>query len=314
MTKISVIIPAYNAMTYLPTTLASVLAQTFTDFEVLIINDGSSDNIMHWAKSLTDKRVKLISQTNKGVSVARNTGITKAQGEYIAFLDADDLWHPTKLAKQVEYLDTHPAIGLVSTWVTLINEKGKFLSEAKLRFKPENIWRQMIEQCLISCGSVPMVRRSCFKTVGLFDANLKFGEDWEMWTRIAARFDFGLVEECLVSYRQHAKNVSKKSREMTPDFHKLIEKMFVSVPAELLHLKNQAYGRSNLYIGWRALETKDYQAAKYYSHQAVAYYPQLAFSKSCLRLLLLTAVKSWLDSKSYRKITSLVQQLQNAMQ
>ncbi|KJH72884.1 glycosyltransferase family 2 protein [Aliterella atlantica] len=314
MTKISVIIPAYNAMAYLPTALASVLAQTFTDFEVLIINDGSSDNILQWAKSLVDRRVKIISQTNKGVSVARNTGISNAQGEYIAFLDADDSWEQTKLAKQVEFLDTHPAVGLVSTWVTLVNEKGDFLSEAKLRFKSKNIWQQMIEQCLISCGSVPMVRRDCFATVGLFDPNLQFGEDWEMWTRIAARYNFGLIEECLVSYRQHTKNVSKKSQEMTPDFHKLIEKMFVSLPAELLYLKKQSYGRSYLYIGWRALENKDYPGAKSYSHQALAYYPQLAFSKSCLRLLLLTAIKSRLDSKSYRKVSSFMQQLQNAMQ
>lgn len=311
MTKVSVVIPAYNAMAYLPDAVQSVLMQTFTDFEVLIVNDGSSDNLVQWAKSITDKRVQLISQARQGVSVARNTGISKARGEYIAFLDADDLWQPTKLAKQVEFLDSHSLVGLVSTWVTLIDEQGKFLSAAKLCFKPNNIWQQMLEQCLISCGSVPMVRRSCFETVGLFEPSLQFGEDWEMWTRIAARYDFGLLEECLVSYRQHSKNASRRAQEMTPDFHKLIEKMFVSVPKTLSYLKKQAYGRSSLYIGWKSLENKDYQGARYHCQQAVAYYPQLAFSKSCFRLLVLTAIKSRLASKSYRKISNLVQQLQN---
>lgn len=314
MIKVCVIIPVYNAMAYLPAALASVLEQTFTDFEVLIINDGSSDNIQKWAKSITDRRVKLISQANQGVSVARNTGISKAQGEYIAFLDADDIWEPTKLAKQVEFLDAHPAVGLVSTWVKLVNEQGKFLSETKLSFKPENIWHQMIEQCLIACGSVPMVRRSCFETVGLFDPSLKFGEDWEMWTRIAARYDFGLLEECLVSYRQHDNNISKNFQEMTPDFQKLIEKMFVSVPAKFLHLKKQAYGRSSLYIGWKSLESKDYRGAKYYSQQAIAYFPQLVCSKSYLRLRTLTAIKSSLDFINSRKISNLVRQLQNSSQ
>lgn len=314
MPKVCVIIPACNAMKYLPAALTSVLEQTFTDFEVLIVNDGSSDRIQQWANSLTDKRVRLISQPNQGVSVARNTGISNTQSEYIAFLDADDLWQPTKLAEQVEFLDSHPHVGLVSTWVTLIDEGDNFLSEAKLRFNPKKIWRQMIEQCLISCGSVPMVRRSCFENVGLFDPSLQFGEDWEMWTRIASRYEFGLLESCLVSYRQHADNVSKKSRDMKPDFQQLIEKMFVAAPTELLHLKKQAYGRSNLYIGWRSLENRDYRAARYYSQQAIAYSPLLAFSKSYLRLRVLTAIKSKLDSRNYRKISVLVRQLQNSMQ
>ena len=101
MSKVSVIIPAYNAMNYLPQTLKSVLQQTFTDFEILIINDGSSDDIVEWSSQISDSRVKLISQINQGVSAARNTGIRNAQGEYIAFIDADDLWEPTKLEKQV---------------------------------------------------------------------------------------------------------------------------------------------------------------------------------------------------------------------
>ncbi|MCJ8280869.1 MAG: glycosyltransferase family 2 protein, partial [Rivularia sp. ALOHA_DT_140] len=122
MPKVSVIIPAYNAMGFLPETLESVLQQTFTDFEILIINDGSSDDIVEWASKISDSRVRLITQINQGVSAARNTGIRNSQGEYIAFLDADDLWEPTKLEKQVNCLKANPGVGLVYTWTTFIDQ------------------------------------------------------------------------------------------------------------------------------------------------------------------------------------------------
>src|SRR4028119_2409178 len=132
MPKVSVIIPAYNAMAYLPETLESVLNQTFTDFEVLIINDGSSDGIVEWASEIKDSRVKLISQENQGLSGARNTGIWSSQGEYLAFLDADDIWEPTKLEKQVQCLEEDNNIGLVSSWVSSINESGDILETYKI--------------------------------------------------------------------------------------------------------------------------------------------------------------------------------------
>ncbi len=112
-------------MSYLPETIANVLEQTYTDFEVLVVNDGSTDNIRSGYQVVDDSRVKLISQTNLGLAGARNTGIKESQGEYLAFLDADDLWESTKLAKQVQVLDSHPEVGLVYTWVAYIDERGK---------------------------------------------------------------------------------------------------------------------------------------------------------------------------------------------
>jgi glycosyltransferase involved in cell wall biosynthesis len=127
MPQVSVIIPAYNAMAFLPETLESVLNQTFTDFEVLIINDGSPDDIVEWASEIKDSRVKLISQENQGISGARNTGMWSSQGEYLAFLDADDIWEAKKLEKQVEYLEKHPDVGLVSSWISNVDRNGNFI-------------------------------------------------------------------------------------------------------------------------------------------------------------------------------------------
>src|SRR4028119_1857024 len=127
MPKVSVIIPAYNAMAYLPETLESVINQTFTDFEVLIINDGSPDGIVEWASEIKDSRVKLISQENQGLSGARNTGIWSSQGEYLAFLDADDIWEPTKLEKQVQCLDKNLDVGMVSSGISTIDPNGNLI-------------------------------------------------------------------------------------------------------------------------------------------------------------------------------------------
>lgn len=195
MPKVSVVIPAYNSMAYLPTTLETVFAQTFTDFEVLIINDGSSDNIVNWVSSLADARIRLITQENQGLTGAHNTGVMQAQGEYIAFLDADDLWEPSKLEKQVSCLDKNPEVGLVDTWVMLIDETGKSTGTVLKTNAEGNVWKQIIQCPTVVCGSSPLVRNACFQEVGLFDPEMGGSSDWDMWIRIASRYSFGLIKE-----------------------------------------------------------------------------------------------------------------------
>ncbi len=309
MPKVSVIIPAYNAMTYLPETIKSVAKQTFTDFEVLIVDDGSSDRIVEWADSVIDDRIKLISQPNQGVSSARNTAIDKSSAEYIAFLDADDLWDAKKLEKQVQFLDDNPSVGLVATWMILTDEQGKNLSEVKIDFPQGNVKKEIIEVGLIPCGSIPMVRRSCFEKAGLFDPTLRFGEDWEMWARIAMNYDFGLIKELLVYYRQHPKNSSKNYQEILPDFDRLIEKMYSSVSADLLPLKEKTYGRMNFYIAWKSLENKDFQGASYFCKRAIKYCPQLRYTKDYARLQMLIFIKSKVNKDAYEKLVTFLRSL-----
>ena len=152
MPKASVIIPAYNAMAYLPETLDSVIAQTFTDFEVLIINDGSSDNIVEWASQIQDSRVRLISQANQGLPGARNTGIWHSKGEYLAFLDADDIWESSKLAKQVECLDKNLDVGMVSSLVSAIDPNGNLIHIYHLPKFGNDIKRELFRSNIIFCG------------------------------------------------------------------------------------------------------------------------------------------------------------------
>jgi glycosyltransferase involved in cell wall biosynthesis len=306
MAKVSAVIPAYNAMKYLPEALEGVLSQTFSDFEVLIVNDGSNDNICEWSNQITDPRVQIISQENQGTSVARNTGILKSTGEYIAFLDADDIWEPSKLEKQVNYLDSHPLVGLVDTWAAVMEEDGTLTNKLISNSLEGDVFRTVVERCdsFVSCGSSPMVRRVCFDTLGLFDAE-SYVEDVDMWIRIGTRYQYGAIKEPLVRYRQHIDSKTRNCQLMLEGVRHLIEKMYSSMPTELLYLRGRSYCIWYLFLAWRALRNHDYKQAKEFRNQALAHYPQYIFSVDCLRLSIAISLLSLLGTKGYEHIRSL---------
>ncbi len=293
-------------MKYLPETLESVLQQTLTDFEVLIINDGSDDDIVQWASGLIDPRVKLISQANQGVSVARNTGIAHSQANYIAFLDADDLWEPTKLEKQVRCLDDHPEVGLVHTWMMLIDCQGKPTGRVIASHAEGDVWKQLVEWNQIACSSV-MVRRCCFETVGGFEPNLHFVEDWDMWIRISRHYLFAVLKECLYYYRQVPNSLSKNFQVLEQSCTFVIEKAFNCAPAELLYLKSHSYGYTNICLAWKALQTtdKDFQRALHFCQEAIAHYPKLRSSREYMRLRLAIAALQLFGTDGYGKVLEL---------
>jgi glycosyltransferase involved in cell wall biosynthesis len=310
MAKVSVVIPAYNSIAYLPETVESVLKQTFTDFEVLIIDDGSSDQTVEWASQITDPRVKLMKQKNQGSSGARNTGIAHAQGEYVALLDADDIWEPTKLEKQVLRLEGNPAVGLVDTWAVLANEQGKPTGKVFGSPTEDDVWQRLVEfKTVCCCGSTSLIRRCCFETVGVFNQNLHFLEDLDMFIRIAAHYSFAVVKEPLIRYRQHPNNKSNNSQEVLEAFRTIIEKAFESAPFELLYLRGRGYGRINLHLAWTSINNSDYKAASQLHQQAIAHYSQLRYSWDSIRLSIAIALLRWFGSQGYSRVQSLTHAL-----
>jgi glycosyltransferase involved in cell wall biosynthesis len=305
MPKVSTIIPAYNSMLYLPETLNSVLRQSFSDFEVLIIDDGSSDHLKEWASQLTDPRVKLISQPNQGASVARNTGITNAQGEYIAFLDADDLWERTKLEKQIQCFENNPSVGLVHTWTTMISEKSKPTGGILASTSEGEVWEQLLEHNTVACCSV-MVRRSCFEKVGMFDQSLRSAEDWDMWIRIARQYRFAVIRQPLAQYRMIPTSKSKNCQLVEQSLMRIIEKNFQAAPPELLHLKSRGYGYANFNLAWKALQSrdKDYKAAIQFRDRAIAHYPELQSTRDYLRLNSAITLMQWFGPNGYNTLLS----------
>lgn len=305
MVKVSVIIPAYNSMKYLPESLASVFRQSFTNWEVIIVNDGSSDHIVEWFTGIKDTRVKLISQPNQGVSVARNTGIVNSQGEYIAFLDADDIWEATKLEEQVVCLDNNSEVGLVHTWWAVINPESKPTGRL-MKFNTEgNVWKELVERNTLACSSV-ILRRSCLD-VGLFTPGLNFAEDWDLWLRIAATYPFKLIKKPLLLYRQHPNNCIKNWQVVEQDYRRVIEKTFQSAPIGVQYLKEHSYGHANLFLAWSVLlgSYKDYKKASEFRRQALIHYPGLRYSHEYIRLSLAIALMQFFGADGYGKVLKL---------
>lgn len=206
--RVSVIIPIYNARDHIRNTLQNLFKQTFQDFEVIIVNDGSIDNSVEIVKSFDDPRIVLIEQTNSGVSVARNTAIMQAKGEFVAFLDADDLWHISKLETQVQHLSSHPEIDFCYTDRDLFEEVECLNLTSGVNtdiIELEQLFPALLKHNHIHCSSV-MVRRSIFAKIGLFDVMLDASEDSDLWIRAAKSNTVLRVASVLSFYRRHDTN------------------------------------------------------------------------------------------------------------
>ena len=205
---VSVIIPTYNRGWVLQEAIDSVLAQDFKDFELIVVDDGSTDNTGEMLDSY-DQDLIVIRQTNRGVSAARNRGIAAAAGRLIAFLDSDDLWLPSKLSRQVDFFNLNPD--------AVINQTEEIWIRNGVRVNPKNrhhkfsgmIFEQSLALCLVSPSAV-MMRRSLLDAVGLFDEDLPACEDYDLWLRVSWRYPVHLIETPLIIKRGgHADQLSK---------------------------------------------------------------------------------------------------------
>lgn len=206
---VSVVVPAYNAARYLGATLAAARAQTYRDLEVIVVDDGSEDDTAAVAAvhAAADPRIRVYQQPNSGVAAARNFGIEQASGSLIAPLDADDLWHPQKLERQVQRMEQGGnRTGLVYTWWVSIDASGKPLWAALPWQVEGDVFEALVSLNFIGNASVPLFRRACLEAVGGYDPTFRERgaqgcEDWSLNLRIAERYAVGLVPAYLVGYR-----------------------------------------------------------------------------------------------------------------
>ena len=244
---VSIVIPAYNASQYLAETIESVLSQTFTDFELLIINDGSTDNTAEIVSFYSDKdnRVKLFSQQNQGVSIARNTGIKIAKGEHIAFLDSDDKWLPNKLAAHIEHFHKTPDLGISFGRVEFITFDGKstnYFSKSRLfKIAPEHLYYEN----LIITPSNAVIRRSIFDSIEGFDSNLSGTEDAELFFRIMYKgWKVEGIDKVLAYYRANQAGISSNLYRMEEDWKKFNQKIQTYAP----EFVNQHYKKAKAFF------------------------------------------------------------------
>ncbi len=193
---VSVIIPTYNREHVLERAIQSVLNQTYKNYELIIIDDGSTDDTSKILDKY-DKDIRHYSMLHSGVSAARNFGIKKAYGDWIALLDSDDYWLPEKLEKQVKFVSRHPQFKVAQTdekWI----RKGKFVNPMKKHQKHSGwIFEKCLPLCIVSPSAV-MIHKEIFDAVGLFDENLPVCEDYDLWLRISRNYQIGLLPEKLI--------------------------------------------------------------------------------------------------------------------
>lgn len=200
MALVSVIIPTYNRAAWVAEAVASVLAQTWQDFELLVVDDGSTDATLEALAPWRERLIYLRTRENRGVAAARNLGAKAAQGRWLAFLDSDDLWRPRKLERQVAYLEAHPELRICQTDELWVRHGRRVNPPVSHRKQGGRIFLPSLGRCLVSPSAVMLCRR-LFWEAGGFDESLPACEDYDLWLRLAWRHDIGLVPEPLVVKR-----------------------------------------------------------------------------------------------------------------
>ncbi len=206
---VSVIIPAYNSERFIPCSVTSAINQTYPNIEILIIDDGSTDDTEEAVQRLSDSTVHYIKQVNSGPSVARNHGVRQSKGKYIAFLDVDDMWEPSKVAEQVTFFENNNGLSIVATGYTRCDTELRPIENVSLKNKKIIPFRLLLEKNRLLTSSI-MVKKSTLDTSGLFKEEIEFGEDWDLWVRIAQLGKIGYIQTPLCKYRVHGAGLTGK--------------------------------------------------------------------------------------------------------
>ncbi|NJP08247.1 MAG: glycosyltransferase family 2 protein [Leptolyngbyaceae cyanobacterium RU_5_1] len=223
---VSVVIPAYNAEDFIERTLRSVLAQTYRNIEVLVVDDGSTDRTAAIVRRIAnqDSRVRLLQQVNIGVAAARNLAIQHASGEFIAPIDADDIWYPKNLEKQVNCaLEGGSLVGVVYSWSVCIDETDALLGGIRAFSIEGNVFLTLLCHNFLGNASASLIRRSCLEQIGTYNTKLRLQnaqgcEDWDLYLRIAEHYQFRVVPEFLIGYRKLTNSMSRDYTAMANSY------------------------------------------------------------------------------------------------
>ena len=251
---VSVIIPAFNAAHTIDETLASARNQTHRALEIIVIDDGSTDATISIVKrhAAADPRIRLLEQGNSGVASARNSGILAATGEFIAPLDADDIWHPTKIERQLDIFEAEaPSVGLVYTWFALIDAESHVLQVKAGRRYRGKVLETLAFYNFIGNGSSPLIRKATLAAAPGYDATLRARkgegcEDWKLYFQIAGQCDFGVVAAPLTGYRLLPDNMSSDGVQMLRSRDLAISDLIGTHPdlAQIFHAGRNRLSRS----------------------------------------------------------------------
>ena len=298
---VSVIMPVYNVEAYVGDAIRSILAQTFSDFELIIVDDGGADGSTAICRSFDDPHIRIVTQCNRGLAGARNTGIAQARGRYIALLDSDDLWEPRKLAIHVAHLDARPDVGASYGGSELIDGVGRRMGIFQMPRPGTASAKDVFCGRTIANGSVPVFRREMLEEGALpgdragrvyyFDETLRRSEDVECWTRLAltSRFKFAAVPEILTLYRVNSGGLSADVVRQLASWDEVCAKLARIEPAFIERHSREARGRELRYLARRCVQIRDRGLGLTLALEALSHCPRLLFEEPVKTLTTLIA-------------------------
>jgi glycosyltransferase involved in cell wall biosynthesis len=264
---VSVVIPVYNHAHKVRSAIHSVLSQSYQDYELIVVNDGSTDHLIEVLQAFD--HIQLIQHAeNKGRAAARNSGVLAASGQYIAFLDADDTWMPEKLEKQLGFLDHHPEISICLTGFEFVPARGE---RRTVRLPKVSSWeRYLLKHIGFPDGSIPLISKTCFDEIGLQDTDFVWHENWEWLLRASSHYRIGVLDHILV--------VKHKGKKRPPAALKESAALQFSEKYKLLFQKYGIYGKSALSLKWFDIaiaffHERDFQSGRKYLYKAIRTWP-----------------------------------------
>jgi glycosyltransferase involved in cell wall biosynthesis len=272
-----VIVPLYNGAAFIERTLRSVMAQTYERLEILVVDDGSTDHSAHLVQDLKtqDDRIALISKPNGGVASARNLGIELARGEWIGFVDADDLWDPTFMQKVIDRTAfLSDSVGVIYSWAQNIDDRDQVIPGVHVAYITGNVYGTLLCHNFLGNASATVIRRSCFDRVGGYDSGLREAqaqgcEDWDLYLRLAEYYDYAVIPELLVGYRKLEHSMSGNSHTMAKSQGIMLDKVLERHP----EIPDWYYGLSRssfyLYLAEQGHQYGQGESMHYWRHQAL---------------------------------------------
>lgn len=284
MKKVSAIVAVYGVEKYIGATVQSVLDQTYQNWELLIVDDGSPDRSIEISQQFKDPRIKIIRQPNRGANAARNNGIRHAQGDYLAFLDGDDIWLPEKLEKHVAHLDNSPSVGLSFSRSAFIDEEGQPLGIYQMPKLKDITIPDLICRNPIGNGSAAVIRREVFEAIKYqdnlygtiedfyWDERLQGSQDLDCWFRIAIQANCQIegIPEALTLYRVNSGGISANLLKKQDSWEQVIEKTRSYAPEIVAVCENPARAYHLRYLARRAVTLQDGSMAIKLFHRALA--------------------------------------------
>jgi glycosyltransferase involved in cell wall biosynthesis len=280
---VSIIVPVYNAEKTVSETINSVISQSYLNWELILVNDGSTDDSDKIVSSFSDSRINYTEQKNKGVAHARNTGLNLARGEFIAFLDSDDLWDSSKLEKSVSYLNSFKSDLVYSKVKMFKDDISNAISYEYVEpiIETNDYYRLLIFDYIPTLSV--LLKKSVLDEIGNFDVNLNGTEDWDLWIRIAEKYQINFISDELAFYRISENGLSKNRNLHLREEFKVIQKHVLSsnhLPKRIINLSLWVWNKK---MFLNSFKQKKYLLALYYYLRLYLFLP---FSRNNIILLL----------------------------